>query len=188
MICPKCNNQYDIFNAAACEDENGKTLWICPDCEVPLNDSDADPVLSIREKIKQAITSTIGEDRPFMVVPDIAEEVTQKVMEVVGQNTQGACEYCGKPKKSPNYAHHICASVKKEVVVTVTGGVASAEEIPPGIIVKIRDYDVEGCDEDKLVQDKEGNRYIEQIYHSSSATFTEDDTSYIGDDDDGNPC
>jgi hypothetical protein len=136
---------------------------------------------TLEYKIKQAIIDTIGSDRPFMSVPDVAGEITQNVMGVIEQNTQGACEYCGKPKNSPNHAYHICASVKKDVVVTVTGGVAELEQIPPGIIVKIRDYDIEGCDEDKLTQDKEGNRYIE-------AVFTENDVSYIGDDDDGDPC
>lgn len=199
MMCPKCSNQFDIYNAVIAEGKENEGRWICPECKVPLNDSDVttkldalladsatvckvplEVVQTIEEKVKQAIEGTIGKDRPFMDVPDIAEEITQNVMGIIGQNTQGACEYCGKPKNSPNYAYHICASVKKEVVMTVLGGVVDGVAIPPGIVVKVRDYDVEGCDEDKLMQDKEGNRYIE-------AVFTEDDMSYIGDYDDGDP-
>lgn len=187
MVCPKCSKKHDVpSNKIPYPSNEGH--FLCPDCRAPLGCSSdtirgisADKVLiddaeqTFKDKIKQAITDIIGEDRPFMVVSDIAEEVTQNVMGIIEQSTQGACEHCRKPENSP-----ICASARKEVVVTVTGGVAYVEEIPPGIIVKIRDYDIEGCDEDKLMQDKEGNRYIE-------AVLTEDDMSYVGDDDDGDP-
>lgn len=79
MICPKCSNQFDIYNAIIAEDKENEGRWICPECKVPLNDTDA---------------------------------------------------------------------------VTVTGGVADMEQIPPGIIVKIRDYDIEGYDDDKLAQNE----------------------------------
>ncbi len=37
MVCPKCKNQYDIYNSVV-NDDTG--LWECPDCGEALNDSD----------------------------------------------------------------------------------------------------------------------------------------------------
>ena len=40
-----------------------------------------------------------------------------------------------------------------KVVVTVRGGVAEVAYCPNGVVVEIRDYDTDGCDEDKLEED-----------------------------------
>jgi len=183
MVCPKCNEQHDIYSAIIGPCLARIKLWLCPKCKVALNGSDADippttesgisadKVLiddveqtlgdksTTRDKIKQAVIDVIGKDRPFMDVADIAEEITQNVMGIMAQNTQEVCEYCGKPKNSPNYAYHICVSAKKEALLSVLGGVVDAVYIPPGIVVKVYDYDIEGCDEDKLTRDKDGNLY-----------------------------
>lgn len=179
MICPKCNNQFDIYNAVIAEDKENKEEWVCPECKVHLNDSDtattlrdkiqqtAHQVLSsklspiikdevkqatkhfvgskndqaTRDAIMQAITDIIGEDRPFMDVPFVADEIAQNVMRIVEQN-----------------------ATKKEVVLSVLGGVVDVEVVPIGIAVKVRDYDVDGCDEDKLTRDEHGNWCCESIY------------------------
>ena len=41
----------------------------------------------------------------------------------------------------------------RKVVVTVRGGVAEVAYCPKGVVVEIRDYDTDGCDEDKLEED-----------------------------------
>lgn len=38
----------------------------------------------------------------------------------------------------------------KEVIITVTGGVAEVKSAPPGINVKIVDFDIEGVEENRL--------------------------------------
>lgn len=118
----------------------------------------AAPTLPIRERIKQAIISSIGEDRPFMDVPDIAEEITCSVMEII---KDGAT---------------------KEVVIGVHGGVASPVSVPEGVSVKIRDYDIDGCEDDDLAQDEGGGRCVERNYGGKELAY------YVGDEDDGDPC
>lgn len=41
MICPKCNEQFDVYNAVLDRDSEE---WMCPNCNVILNDSDAKEV------------------------------------------------------------------------------------------------------------------------------------------------
>ena len=199
MICPKCNQQYDIYNAIVAEDGENKGKWICPECKVPLHYSDAgippitidgikvsiddvEQVLedkskeTIRSKIKQTIINTIGEDRPFMDVEDIAEEITQTVVEIMAQDAQGVCEYCGTPENSPNYAYHICIPTKKKVVLSIIGGVIDAVDIPPGIVVKVCDYDIESYYENELTHDSDGNLCCELVF---------EDSNCVGDDDKG---
>ena len=40
MICPKCKNQYDVYNADKCPITD---IYICPNCRVGLTEADADP-------------------------------------------------------------------------------------------------------------------------------------------------
>ena len=42
---------------------------------------------------------------------------------------------------------------RRKVVISVTGGVATAEQWPPDVVVEIRDYDTEGCDPKDLAPD-----------------------------------
>jgi ribosomal protein L37AE/L43A len=44
MMCPKCGNQYDIYNAVV-NDDTG--VWECPDCKVALNDDDSSLIQKI---------------------------------------------------------------------------------------------------------------------------------------------
>jgi len=44
-------------------------------------------------------------------------------------------------------------TASRKVVVTVRGGVAEVAYCPNGVVVEIRDYDTDGCDEDKLEED-----------------------------------
>ncbi|MDP8218431.1 MAG: hypothetical protein P9M03_06875 [Candidatus Theseobacter exili] len=50
----------------------------------------------------------------------------------------------------------------KIVQVCVSGGVADVSIIPPGIIVHVRDYDVEGSDD--VETDENGDDYILSVY------------------------
>ena len=48
-----------------------------------------------------------------------------------------------------------------DVIVTVLGGVAHVEVFTPSVIVEVRDYNVEGFDEDhELWTDEHGNRCV----------------------------
>lgn len=52
----------------------------------------------------------------------------------------------------------------EEVVIVVRGGVAELVRKSNNVRLIIRDYDVEGCEEDRLKKDKDGNEYIESVY------------------------
>ena len=52
----------------------------------------------------------------------------------------------------------------KIVRVTVEGGVVQHVEVPEGVQVVVRDYDVEGTDGDEREQDENGDHFIESIW------------------------
>ncbi len=49
-----------------------------------------------------------------------------------------------------------------EIMVTVESGVAIAHDVPPGVQVRIKDYDCQGAADVK--QDEDGENYQETIY------------------------
>jgi hypothetical protein len=49
---------------------------------------------------------------------------------------------------------------KPHVTVTVEGGVAQVDVFTPGEVVEVRDYDVDGVDEDLLWTDESGDRCV----------------------------
>jgi hypothetical protein len=53
---------------------------------------------------------------------------------------------------------------KVNVVVSVKGGAVIDVEAPPHVDVVIRDYDVDGINEDLLDVDEEGDLYREMIW------------------------
>jgi hypothetical protein len=53
---------------------------------------------------------------------------------------------------------------KGTVEVEISGGVADVTEIPAGITVKIKDYDIEGYEGVDTQTDNDGNRYVLKIY------------------------
>lgn len=52
----------------------------------------------------------------------------------------------------------------KVVRITVEGGVVQHVEVPEGVQVIVRDYDVEGTDADELEQDENGDQFIESFW------------------------
>lgn len=53
----------------------------------------------------------------------------------------------------------------KKINITVEGGVIQdISDIPKGVNVVVRDYDCEGCDEELLKTDQDGNYYIESVW------------------------
>jgi len=52
----------------------------------------------------------------------------------------------------------------KIVRVTVEGGVVQHVEVPQGVKVVVKDYDVEGSDSDQLEQDENGDNYNESTW------------------------
>ena len=47
-----------------------------------------------------------------------------------------------------------------DVQVTVEGGVANVQVNKPGITVEVRDYDVDGVEDDRLWTDENGDRCV----------------------------
>ncbi len=58
----------------------------------------------------------------------------------------------------------------KTVTITVEGGVVQNVEVPEGVTVIVRDYDVEGVESDLLQQDENGDNYIEAIWTPERTT------------------
>ncbi len=54
--------------------------------------------------------------------------------------------------------------VMKIVRVTVKGGVVQHVEVPEGVQVVVRDYDVNGTDVSELEQDENSDHFIESIW------------------------
>jgi len=52
--------------------------------------------------------------------------------------------------------------MKPRVIVFVSGGVIQDMTIPPGIVVEVHDYDVEGIDDQEcdVRTDDDGNRFV----------------------------
>ncbi len=58
----------------------------------------------------------------------------------------------------------------KTVQVIVSGGVVQHVEVPDGVSVIVRDYDVEGIESDLLRRDDHDDHYIEAIWASERTT------------------
>lgn len=52
----------------------------------------------------------------------------------------------------------------KIVRVTVEGGVIQWVEVPKGVTVIVHDYDVDGCDDEGLQLDDNGDRFMESTW------------------------
>jgi hypothetical protein len=52
----------------------------------------------------------------------------------------------------------------KIVRVTVGSGVVQHVEVPEGVQVVVRDYNVDGTDDDELEQDENGDNFIESLW------------------------
>ncbi|MCK4342372.1 MAG: hypothetical protein KAY37_11695 [Phycisphaerae bacterium] len=50
-----------------------------------------------------------------------------------------------------------------DVNVTVEGGVADVQVNKPGVTVEVRDYDVDGVDDDQLWTDENGDRCVRYL-------------------------
>jgi hypothetical protein len=53
---------------------------------------------------------------------------------------------------------------KEKVIIIVQGGVADVFQKSKNVEVEIRDYDIDGTEEDRLQKDKDGDEYIAAIY------------------------
>jgi hypothetical protein len=53
----------------------------------------------------------------------------------------------------------------KEIRIIVEGGVIQeVYGIPPDVVVRVKDYDVDGCDPSRLKQDRDGERFFEGVW------------------------
>lgn len=55
-----------------------------------------------------------------------------------------------------------------EIIVEIRGGHVRVERVPPGIVVCVRDYDVDGIEEERLVRDDLGVPCVERVYRGTS--------------------
>lgn len=58
----------------------------------------------------------------------------------------------------------------KTVIITVEGGVVQHVQVPDGVTVIVRDYDVDGVEGDLLQQDRGGDHYIESTWTPERTT------------------
>jgi len=56
--------------------------------------------------------------------------------------------------------------MKKTVRITVEGGVVQHVQVPKGVTVVVRDYDVDGEDEG-LEEDENGDKYVESVWNDT---------------------
>jgi hypothetical protein len=61
---------------------------------------------------------------------------------------------------------HTSTMKKKTVVISIHGGVADIESLPDGIKVIIRDYDIDGADDESLVTRIDGEDCIVSEYEN----------------------
>ena len=55
--------------------------------------------------------------------------------------------------------------MNEEIVIVVDGGVVQeVYNIPPHVTVRVKDYDVDGCDEADLQRDRDGELYCEAVW------------------------
>ena len=52
----------------------------------------------------------------------------------------------------------------KTVIITVNGGVVDVVRKPKDVKLIVKDYDTDGCDEDGLTEDKDGDMYVKSVY------------------------
>lgn len=52
----------------------------------------------------------------------------------------------------------------KTVTTTITGGVIQHIDHPEDVVVIVKDYDIEGFDEDLLIKDEAGDEYVESVW------------------------
>ena len=58
-----------------------------------------------------------------------------------------------------------------DVLVTVLGGVADVKVRTPGVVIEVRDYDVDGVEDDLLWMDENGDRCVQYFAeHDQPAT------------------
>jgi len=62
---------------------------------------------------------------------------------------------------------------KPDVMVTVEGGVAHVDVLKPGIVVEVRDYDVDGVDESELWTDENADRCVRYFEGKQEETADE---------------
>ena len=57
-------------------------------------------------------------------------------------------------------------SKPNQVIITIRGGVAEVASKPSNIEVVLRDYDVQGVEEERLQRDVGGDLYIECVHRA----------------------
>ena len=61
---------------------------------------------------------------------------------------------------------------RPDATVTIEGGVADVTIHTPGIVIEVRDYDVDGVDDDSLWTDEHGDRCVRYFAEHDSLPTT----------------
>ena len=72
--------------------------------------------------------------------------------------------YVKKLSDIPSWAKKALAYRPPTVLITLSGGVCSVVSKPKGTKVEICDYDIEGCDENDLSKDYDGDECVKIVY------------------------
>jgi len=63
----------------------------------------------------------------------------------------------------------------REILIVIQGGlIQEVYGIPPGLVVRVKDYDVDGCDEAHLKQDRDGERFRESVWSHEDSCPSDD--------------
>ncbi len=55
--------------------------------------------------------------------------------------------------------------MNQEILIVMEGGlIQEVYDIPAGVVIRVKDYDVEGCDRQRLKQDPDGELFYESVW------------------------
>lgn len=55
-----------------------------------------------------------------------------------------------------------------DVIIEVEGGLVQDVKLPPGLTYEVRDFDVDGCDDDEVLKDDEDREYRKSSWNSGA--------------------
>ena len=57
---------------------------------------------------------------------------------------------------------------KREIIIILEGGLIQDVKIPKGcdVRVKVMDFDIEGCEEDEITANSDGDEYVESFWEN----------------------
>ena len=67
--------------------------------------------------------------------------------------------------------------MSQEILIIMKGGlIQEIYGIPPDVVIRIKDYDVDGCDEERLQRDRDGDPNCESVWDHEDSCGPVDDS------------